>query len=99
MRNIRKTPFAIALSAGLLPLTATIAHAESNPFALDALHSAYMQTAEAQAEKPAPAGKMKDSADGGKKAMEGKCAANKANSGAPADASKAMDGSCGANKK
>ena len=87
MKKINKTPFAIALGASLLPMTASIAQADSNPFALSELTAGYMQTAEASQDAGA---KMKDGACGeGKcggammqkstdtKATEGKCAGNK----------------------
>ncbi len=87
MKRIKQTPFAIAMSASLLPFTANALETEANPFALSELDSGYMQTAEAE---KAGESKMKDGACGeGKcggammqkstdtKAMEGKCAGNK----------------------
>ncbi|MCK9605163.1 MAG: hypothetical protein M0R33_01810 [Methylomonas sp.] len=65
MKKIQKTPFALAMSASLLPFTANAVQTDNNPFALSDLNSGYMQTAEA--EKDA-ASKMKDGACG-----EGKC--------------------------
>ncbi len=68
MKKNYKGSIAVVMSAGLLPLAAQVAQADSNPFALSELSSAYMQTAEA---KPADdASKMKDGACG-----EGKCGA------------------------
>jgi len=87
MKKIQKTPFAIAMSASLLPFAASAAETEANPFALSDLSSGYMQTAEAE---KAGDSKMQDGSCGeGKcggammekkpdaKAMEGKCAGNK----------------------
>ncbi len=96
MKKIHKTPFAIAMGASLLPLTANVAQAETNPFALSELGSGYMQTAEA---KPDQAGteKMKDGACG-----EGKCGASMMKQGAAGAAGaadkKAMEGKCAGNK-
>jgi uncharacterized low-complexity protein len=113
MKKIQKTPLAIAMGASLLPLTANLAQADSNPFALTEMSAAYMQTAEA-APQTGGADKMKDGACGegkcgagmtkpgttpDKKAVEGKCAGNKAAPANPADAGKKMDGNCGANMK
>lgn len=99
MNKNYKTPLALAVS--LLPLGASVAQAETNPFAFTDLNVGYMQTAEAPA--AAGADKMKDGACGegkcgaammkpaaapaDKKAIEGKCAGNKP--AAPADAKKA----------
>ncbi|QPK63654.1 hypothetical protein IVG45_01335 [Methylomonas sp. LL1] len=112
MKNIQKTPFAIAMSASLLPFAANAVQIDSNPFALSDLSSGYMQTAEAEKDGAA---KMKDGACGeGKcggamkqkstdtKAMEGKCAGNKsapAPAGDKATGDKKMEGNCGANMK
>ncbi|WAR45563.1 hypothetical protein [Methylomonas rapida] len=112
MKKIQKTPFAIAMSASLLPFAANAVETQANPFALSELDSGYMQTAEA--EKPADS-KMKDGACGeGKcggammqkstdsKAVEGKCAGNKpapAPAGDKAGSDKKMEGNCGANMK
>lgn len=90
MKKLHKTPFAIAMGASLLPLTANVAQADSNPFALSELGSGYMQTAEA---KPADgASKMKDGACG-----EGKCGAAMMKQDASAD-KKAIEGKCAGNK-
>jgi len=113
MKKLNKTPFAIALGASLLPMTASIAQADSNPFALSELTAGYMQTAEASQDAGS---KMKDGACGegkcggammqkstDKKATEGKCAGNKpaapATSGDKAADGKKMEGNCGANMK
>lgn len=109
MKKNYKTPFAIAMSASLLPFAANAAQTDGNPFALSDLSSGYMQTAEAEKDG---ASKMKDGACGeGKcggdmqkkatdvKAIEGKCAGNKPAPAAPADDSKKMEGNCGANMK
>ena len=91
MKKFHKTPLAIAMGATLLPLTANIAQAGANPFALSEMGSGYMQTAEA---KPADQGgmdKMKDGACG-----EGKCGASM-KQGAAAD-KKAVEAKCAANK-
>lgn len=112
MKKTHKTPFALAMSATLLPLAA-MAQTDSNPFALSEMSSGYMQTAEAGKDG---ADKMKDGACGegkcgaammapkttDKKALEGKCASNK--SAAPSATAapagdKKMDGNCGANMK
>ncbi len=109
MKTNPKTPFAIAMSASLLPFAANAAQPHDNPFALSDLGSGYMQTAEAEKDG---ASKMKDGACGeGKcggnmqkkstdvKATEGKCAGNKpapAASGEAGDAKK-TEGNCGAN--
>lgn len=87
MKKIQKTPFAIAMSASLLPFAANALETEANPFALSDMDSGYMQTAEAEKSGDS---KMKDGACGeGKcggammqkstdtKAIEGKCAGNK----------------------
>jgi len=111
MKKNLKTPFALAMSASLLPFAAAAAQTDSNPFAMSDLSAGYMQTAEADKDSTA---KMKDGACGeGKcggdmqkkptdvKAIEGKCAGNKpapTASGAT-DASKKMEGNCGANMK
>ena len=64
MKKIQKTPFAIAMSASLLPFAANAVETQANPFALSELDSGYMQQ-----QKPKTSGfKMKDSACG-----EGKC--------------------------
>lgn len=91
MKKNYKGSIAVVMSAGLLPLAAQVAQADSNPFALSELSSAYMQTAEA---KPADeASKMKDGACG-----EGKCgAAMMKPAAAPAD-KKAIEGKCAASK-
>lgn len=109
MNKHHKTPFALAISATLLPLAA-MAQTDGNPFALSEMSSGYMQTAEAGKDG---ADKMKDGACGEgkcgaammapktteKKALEGKCAGNKP--AAPASGAnsndKKMDGNCGAN--
>lgn len=101
MKKIQKTPFALAMSASLLPFAANAVQTDSNPFALSDLSAGYMQTAEAEKDG---ASKMKDGACGeGKcggammqqkapdtKAMEGKCAGNKA---APAPSADKADDS------
>ena len=109
MKKIQKTPFALAMSASLLPFAA---QADANPFSLSDLSSGYMQTAET--EKAGDA-KMKDGACGegkcgGKmmdkatdtKAIEAVCAGKK-DAPAPADkkpsGDKKMEGNCGANMK
>lgn len=88
MKKIQKTPFALAMSASLLPFAANANGTDAtNPFALSDLHSGYMQTAEAEKSGES---KMQDGACGeGKcggammqkgtntKTMEGKCAGNK----------------------
>lgn len=99
MKKNHKTPFALAVSASLLPFVANAVETEANPFALSDLSSGYMQTAEADKDGES---KMKDGACGeGKcggnmmkqkapdaKAMEGKCAGNKPAAPAPADGKK-----------
>lgn len=113
MKKLNKTPFAIAIGATLLPMTANIAQADNNPFALSELSAGYMQTAEASQDAGS---KMKDGTCGegkcggamlqkstDKKATEGKCAGNKPTA-APATNDKAadgkkMEGNCGANMK
>ncbi|MDD4915196.1 MAG: hypothetical protein PHW13_09200 [Methylococcales bacterium] len=90
MKKFHKTPLAIAMGASLLPLTVGIAQADSNPFALSELGSAYMQTAEAKSD--AEAGKMKEGACG-----EGKCGAAMSKSASPAE-KKALEGKCAASK-
>ena len=72
MKNSRKTPFALAMGASLLPFAATVAQADNNPFALTEMHSAYMQTAEATAPATPPA--ATDKAKSGS-CGEGKCGA------------------------
>lgn len=112
MKKIQKTPFALAMSASLLPFAANALPTESNPFALSDLNSGYMQTAEAEKDG---ASKMKDGSCGeGKcggdmmkqkapdaKALEGKCAGNKpaAPSKDATSGDKKMEGGCGANMK
>ena len=72
MKNSRKTPFALAMSASLLPFAGTVAQADSNPFALSEMSSGYMQTAEAApATPPAATDKAKSGSCG-----EGKCGAS-----------------------
>ncbi|MDD2738353.1 MAG: hypothetical protein PHR94_05430 [Methylomonas lenta] len=112
MKKIQKTPFALAISASLLPFAANAVQTDSNPFSLSDLSSGYMQTAEAEKDG---ASKMKDGACGegtcgGKmmdktvdtKAVEAVCAGKK-NAPAPATAKpsedKKMEGNCGANMK
>jgi len=90
MKKFHKTPFAIAMGATLLPLTANVAQADTNPFALSELGSGYMQTAEAKPDADG-ANKMKDGACG-----EGKCGAAM-KQGAAAD-KKAIEGKCAGNK-
>lgn len=98
MKKTQKTPFALAMSASLLPFAANATGIDANPFALSDLNSGYMQTAEAEKSGES---KMKDGACGeGKcggammqkstdtKAMEGKCAGNKP---APAPSSDKAD--------
>lgn len=111
MKKIHKTPFALAMGASLLPLAANVAQAETNPFALTELDSAYMQTAEAKTDQGSD-GKMKDGSCGegkcgaamkqgsasDKKAVEGKCAGNKPASGAATDNSKKADSNPASNK-
>ncbi|MCQ8103593.1 hypothetical protein NP590_05715 [Methylomonas sp. SURF-2] len=65
MKKTHKTPFALAMSASLLPFAANAVQSDSNPFAMQDLSSGYMQTAEAEKDG---ASKMKDGACG-----EGKC--------------------------
>ncbi|MBS4052641.1 MAG: hypothetical protein KGZ69_15785 [Methylomonas sp.] len=100
MKKIQKTPFALAMSASLLPFAANAAQPGNNPFAMQDLNSGYMQTAEAEKDGAA---KMKDGACGegkcggqmmdkttDKKAIEAVCAGKKA---APAQSGdKAEDG-------
>ena len=88
MRRNQKTPFALAMSASLLPFTANAVQTEANPFALSDLNSGYMQTAEAEKDGES---KMKDGACG-----EGKCGASMMQQKAPD--SKAMEGKCAGNK-
>ena len=89
MKKNYRGSVAVAIS-GLLPLAASVAQADVNPFALSELNSAYMQTAEA---KPADdASKMKDGACG-----EGKCGAAMMKP-APASDKKAIEGKCAGNK-
>lgn len=89
MKKNYKGSIAVAIS-GLMPLVASVAQADVNPFALSELNSAYMQTAEA---KPADdASKMKDGACG-----EGKCGAAMMKP-APAPDKKAIEGKCAGNK-
>lgn len=93
MKKTFKTPFALAMGASLLPLGANFAQAASNPFALNELSTAYMQTAEAKPDQGA-AGKMKDGACG-----EGKCGAAMMNKGANSDPNKkAFEGKCAGQK-
>jgi uncharacterized low-complexity protein len=92
MKKSRKTPFALAMGASLLPFAANVAQAESNPFALMELSSAYMQTAEAAtpAIPPAATDKAKSGSCG-----EGKCGASmKMDKGAE---KKAVEKKCAAN--
>jgi uncharacterized low-complexity protein len=94
MKNSRKTPFALAMGASLLPFAVSVAQADSNPFALTELSSAYMQTAEAAAPAvvaaPAAADKAKSGSCG-----EGKCGASmKMDKGAE---KKAVEKKCAAN--
>ncbi|PPD31503.1 MAG: hypothetical protein CTY19_14015 [Methylomonas sp.] len=113
MKKIQKTPFALAMSASLLPFAANALPTETNPFALSDLSSGYMQTAEAEKDG---ASKMKDGSCGeGKcggdmmkpkatdaKALEGKCAGNKPAAAPSKDSAgddKKMEGGCGANMK
>ena len=91
MKKFHKTPFTIAMGASLLPLTMSIAQAESNPFALSELGSAYMQTAETKSEAGS-AGKMKDGACG-----EGKCGAAMMKQNAGSD-KKNYEAKCAGNK-
>ncbi|MGY6276614.1 HvfA family oxazolone/thioamide-modified RiPP metallophore [Methylomonas sp. MgM2] len=87
MKKIQKTPFAIAMSASLLPFASNATEIDANPFVLSDLNSGYMQTAEAEksGEAKMPEGKCGEGKCGGKmmeqstdsKAMEGKCAGNK----------------------
>ncbi len=94
MKKIQKTPFALAMSASLLPFAANAVQTGNNPFALSDLNSGYMQTAEAEKDGSS---KMKDGACGegkcggqmmnkttDKKAIEAVCAGKKA---APASSS------------
>lgn len=100
MKKIQKTPFALAMSASLLPFAANAVQVDSNPFALSDLNSGYMQTAEAEKDG---ASKMKDGACGegkcggqmmnkttDKKAVEAVCAGKKA---APTSGSEKADDS------
>lgn len=107
MKKTYKTPFALAMTASLLPMAV---QAESNPFSLSDLGPGYMQTAEAAKDGT---DKMKDGACGegkcgaammgnkapDKKALEGKCAGNKPSAPAAADSQKMPNGNCGANMK
>lgn len=88
MKKNQKTPFALAISASLLPFAANAVQTEANPFALSDLSSGYMQTAEADKDG---ASKMKDGTCG-----EGKCGGAMMEKKAP-DA-KAMEGKCAGNK-
>ena len=110
MKKNSKTPFAIAMSATLLPFTAIASQANDNPFALSDLSTGYMQTAEAEKDGAAkmPNGACGEGKCGGNmqkkatdtKAIEGKCAGNKPVAPAtPGDDSKKMEGNCGANMK
>jgi uncharacterized low-complexity protein len=92
MKNSRKTPFALAVGASILPFAATVAQADSNPFSLSELSAAYMQTAEA-----APATTATDKAKAGS-CGEGKCGASMNMPKPAADAnSKAVEKKCAAN--
>jgi len=86
MKKIQKTPFAIAMSASLLPFAANAVQTDANPFAFSDLSSGYMQTAEAEKGDS----KMKDGACG-----EGKCGGNMMKQSTD---SKAMEGKCAGNK-
>lgn len=88
MKKIQKTPFALAMSASLLPFAANAAQPEANPFALSDLSAGYMQTAEADKDG---ASKMKDGSCG-----EGKCGGAMMQQKAPD--TKAMEGKCAGNK-
>ena len=88
MKKIQKTPFALAMSASLLPFAANAVQTEANPFALSDLSSGYMQTAEADKDG---ASKMKDGSCG-----EGKCGGAMMEQKAPE--AKAMEGKCAGNK-
>lgn len=92
MKKSYKTPLAMAMGATLLPLMGSVAHADTNPFALKELSAAYMQTAEAKADDGAA--KAKEGACG-----EGKCGAAMMKGAAPAAADKkAIEGKCATNK-
>jgi len=96
MKNSRKTPFALAMGASLLPFAANVAQADGNPFALTELGSAYMQTAEAAAPATTatPAATATDKAKSGS-CGEGKCGASmKMDKGAE---KKAVEKKCAAN--
>lgn len=87
MKKIQKTPFAIAMSASLLPFAANAIETEANPFALSDMNSGYMQTAEAEK-------------SGDSKTMEGKCGEGKCGGSMMQQStdSKAMEGKCAGNK-
>ncbi|MGR8929670.1 MAG: hypothetical protein ACU836_03450 [Gammaproteobacteria bacterium] len=87
MKKIQKTPFAIAMSASLLPFAANAMETDANPFAFSDLNSGYMQTAEADKSGDS---KMKDGACG-----EGKCGGQMMK---PSTDTKAMEGKCAGNK-
>ena len=91
MKKFHKTPLAVAMGASLLPFAAGIAQADSNPFALSELSSAYMQTAENKAD--ADASKMKEGACG-----EGKCGAAMSKPASPAADKKAFEAKGATNK-
>ena len=90
MKNIRKTPLAIAIGTTLLSgLAATAVQAETqdNPFAMTDLNSGYMQLAVDTSEGSS---KMKDGSCG-----EGKCGGKMMEKG---DAEKMVEGACAGNK-
>ncbi len=101
MKKIQKTPFAVAMSATLLPFTANATGIDSNPFALSDISSGYQLTAEAEKDAAAkmPNGACGEGKCGGamkqqatdKKAIEGKCAGNKPASAGTNDVKK-MEG-------
>lgn len=87
MKISHKTPFALAMSASLLPFAASAAQTDNNPFTLSELSSGYLQTAEAEKDGTS---KMKDGACG-----EGKCGGSMMNK---ASDNKAIEGKCAGNK-
>jgi uncharacterized low-complexity protein len=115
MKKNYKTPLALAVGASLIPLASSIAQADSNPFALSELNSAYMITAQAGTdsnhndkvkdgscgEGKCGASMMKQHSSSDKKAIEAKCAGNKAPTGsssATGEVQKPNSNSSGGNK-
>jgi len=87
---MKKNHLTFVVGASLLPLTINVAIAETNPFALSELSSAYMQTAEATPDNSA--GKMKEGSCG-----EGKCGAAMMKK-SPSSEKKAYEAKCAGNK-